>query len=118
MDPTLVAAFHDELEKISSAAAQGDGERNRITRERLARLVRYGVPGAVGAGVGYAGVKLVGRPLEKALLKSNLVGKNPARALKYSAGLGTGLAMATALAQTSWADKLADRVRHGDVKKQ
>ena len=112
MNPATIIGFHDELEKIAEQR-----EDSTITSGKMGRLARYGAAGAAGAGMGYAGTKLVGRPLEKKLLKSNLVGRNPARALKYSAGLGAGLAAATALAQSGWADKLARKVRVRKMRK-
>lgn len=107
MDPTVISSFFDEIEKI---AQQRD---NKITKKRLKRLARYGAAGAAGAGVGYATTKLVGRPLEKKLVKSNIVSRGPAKALKYSLGLGTALAAATALSQGAWGDKLRRKIEHG-----
>lgn len=93
MDTIQNSAFFDELEKIS---ASGEAQ-PLITKARLKSLVRHGLIGAAGTGLGYGVGELVGRPLERKLLQLG-TGARAAKILRYAvptvAGLGAGLTLA------------------------
>lgn len=88
-------------------------EDNKITKERLQRLARYGLAGAAGMGVGYATGKMVGRPLYGKLRQMG-AGPKAAKFLRYAvpttAGLGAGLALMKGLSS----EKLTEKIREGE----
>jgi hypothetical protein len=104
MDTIRTSAFFDELTKIAA-----DPNKDRITKDKIKKLLRYGGAGALGSGVGYAAGEFIGKPLQRKALELGLkVG--PAKALRYGvptmAGLGAGLM----LARTSMAQKLKEKI--------
>jgi hypothetical protein len=101
-------SFFDELNKI--AASSDD---NKITKERLQRLARYGGAGAAGMGLGYATGKAIGRPLYRKLRQMG-AGPKAAKFLRYAvpttAGLGAGLALMKGLSS----ERLTEKIREGE----
>lgn len=105
MDTIRTEAFFDELSKI----ANQDPDKDRITKDKIKKLIRYGGAGALGSGVGYAAGELIGKPLQLKALEMGLKAGR-AKALRYGvptvAGLGAGLM----LAKKSFGDKLKEKI--------
>jgi len=105
-------SFFDEMDKISNvgtvAPKQAD---NKITRKKIKKFLRVGAIGAAGAGAGYGVAQLAGRPLERALLKSDLVRRNPARAAKYGLGALAALGTISGLSRLAMGQKMVEEVK-------
>ena len=104
-----VNSLFDELNKIAADASSDD----RITKERLQRLARYGTAGAAGMGLGYATAKAVGRPLYKKLRQMG-AGPRAAKFLRYAVPTTAGLGAGLALMKGRSSEKLMEKIREGE----
>lgn len=109
-------SFFDELEKISQEIPRTSVPDNRITAERFKRFLGAAIPGAAGAGIGYGVGHLVGAPLENKLVEWG-IRKGPSKVLRYALPTAAGLGAALSLARMNLREKLFEKVRGGDTKR-
>ena len=108
MNELIISGLFDELEKIAE-----EEKEYLITKERLKRLVRYGLPGAAGVGVGYGVGKLIGRPLRRKLTQWG-VGPNASKILRYGVPMAAGVGAAYLLAEKTLNDRLREKILSND----
>ncbi|MFW9801075.1 MAG: hypothetical protein ACFFFC_00360 [Candidatus Thorarchaeota archaeon] len=101
MDKAIIAGLFNELIKIA--------EEGKITKEKLKRLARYGIPAAAGIGTGYAVGKAIGRPLKRSLMRLG-VGPHAAKVLRYGIPTAAGVSAAYLLAEKALEDKLTGKI--------
>ena len=99
MDTLTINSFFNELEKI----AEEQQPQGQVTRDSLKRLAKIGLISSLGVGAGYGAGRLVGRPIEKAVLRAGA--PNAAKFLRYAVPTATGLGAALTLAQRIKSDK-------------
>lgn len=98
-------SFFDELTKI----AETKEPPRQITKERLQRFAQHAVPGAIGAGLGFGGTLLLGRPIEDKLVRLGIQ-RGPAKAMRYLLPTAAGLGAAYTLAKTNLGGRLIQKV--------
>lgn len=113
------ATFSDKARKrYRPEEATKTAERDdTITRDKLKRFARVAAVGAAGTGLGYGVGHLVGRPVEKALLRSGIVGRNPARAAKVGIGLATGLGALAGLSRMAMGSRMIKEIQRDPSKR-
>ena len=116
MDTATISGFIDELEKISQELPPASVPDNVITGERFKRFLGAAIPGAVGAGIGYGAGHLIGGPLENKLVEFGIQ-RGPSKVLRYALPTAAGLGAALSLARMNLREKLFEKVKGDDAKR-
>ena len=86
---------------------------DQITKDKLKRFLRYGGAGAAGMGLGYATGKLVGRPIQKKLIRWGS-GPKAAKLVRYGVPTSAGLGAALMVSKKLMDEKLTQKIRGDD----
>ena len=116
MDTKTTESFFSELEKIAQEADSKNIPDNLITKDRFKRFISGAAATSLGTGIGFAGGKLLGKPIERKLLQYGLK-KGPAKVLRYALPAAAGLGIALPLAKADLKSKLYKRVRGEDTER-
>ena len=107
-----VGALGYGLKKLRDREKNAEAD-DQITKDKVKRLLQYGGAGAAGMGLGYATGKLVGRPIQKKLVRWG-AGPKGAKLVRYGVPTSAGLGAALMVSKKLMDEKLTKKIRGDD----
>lgn len=115
MDTKTLSGFFDELEKVAQFPENSFGPnepQEKITKERLKRLLQYGAAGALGWGLGHGIGNLVGGQAIKMIPRMS----DPTlqKIIQYGAPISAALGTAHLMMRKKLTNELMEKVKGND----